>query len=52
MDLSYSEQDNAFRAEVREFIAEAFTPDLQMEMSRSKNGYISKQGHTVWQKPL
>ena len=52
MDLSYNEQDNAFRAEVREFIAEAFTPDLQIEMARSKNGYISKQGHTVWQKRL
>jgi alkylation response protein AidB-like acyl-CoA dehydrogenase len=52
MDLTYSEEDNAFRAEVRAFIDEAFTPDLRAETARSKNGYISKQGHTLWQKRL
>ena len=52
MDLSYNSDDKAFRAEVKEFIAEAFTPDLQAEAARSKNGYISKQGHITWQKRL
>ncbi len=52
MNLNFSDQDNAFRQDVCDFIAEAYTPDLQREMSRSKNGYISKQGHTAWQKRL
>jgi alkylation response protein AidB-like acyl-CoA dehydrogenase len=52
MDLNFSEQDTAFRQQVRDFIAEAFTPDLQREMARSKNGYISKEGHVTWQKRL
>lgn len=52
MDLSYQPEDIAFQNEVRDFIAEAFTPDLQAEMERSKNGYMSKQAHITWQKRL
>ena len=52
MDLSFSEADNIFRNEVRDFLDEAFTPDLQREMARSKNGYMSKEAHITWQKRL
>ena len=52
MDLSYSPEDEAFRAEVQDFLKEAFTPDLQRECERSKNGYITKEGHVTWQKRL
>ena len=37
MDLKYTEDDLLFREEVRAFISEAFTPDLQQQMARSKN---------------
>ncbi len=52
MDLTYSAEDEAFRQEVRDFIEEAFTPDIRRECERSKNGYITKQGHETWQKRL
>ena len=52
MDLKFSDEDIAFRNEVKSFIAEAFTPDLQQEMSRSKNGYMSKDAQVTWQKRL
>ena len=52
MDLNYTDEDIRFRDEVRAFIDEAFTPDLQQQMSRSKNGYMSKQAHLIWQKRL
>ena len=43
MDLKYTEDDLLFREEVRAFISEAFTPDLQQQMARSKNGYMEKR---------
>ena len=52
MDLTYSAEDEAFRQEVRDFIEEAFTPDIRRECERSKNGYITKQSHETWQKRL
>ena len=52
MDLTYSAEDEAFRQEVRDFIEEAFTPDIRRECERSKNCYITKQGHETWQKRL
>ena len=50
MDLKYTEDDLLFREEVRAFISEAFTPDLQQQMARSKNGYMGKDAHVSWQK--
>ena len=35
MDMNYTEDDLRFRDDVRAFIDEAFTPDLQQQMSRS-----------------
>ncbi len=52
MDLSFSKEDNAFREEVRAFIAEAFTDDLRRKMSLTKNGYLDKEDHILWQKRL
>ena len=52
MDLNYSAEDEAFRQEVRDFIDEAFTPDIRRECERSKNGYITKDSHVTWQKRL
>ncbi|MGB1549947.1 MAG: acyl-CoA dehydrogenase family protein [Parvibaculales bacterium] len=52
MDLKYSAEDEAFRQEVRDFIDEAFTPDIRRECERSKNGYITKDSHVTWQKRL
>ena len=52
MDLKYTEDDLLFREEVRAFISEAFTPDLQQQMARSKNGYMEKDAHVSWQKRL
>ena len=52
MDLSFSKEDDAFREEVRAFIAEAFTDDLRRKMSLTKNGYLDKEDHILWQKRL
>ncbi len=52
MDLSLSPADLAFRDEVRAFIAEAFDEDLRWRMSRSKNGYLDKEGQLRWQRAL
>ena len=42
MDLKYTEEDLLFREEVRAFISEAFTPDLQQQMARN-SGSDTKQ---------
>jgi alkylation response protein AidB-like acyl-CoA dehydrogenase len=52
MDMKFNAEDEAFRADVKQFLAEALTPDIQHEMARSKNGYMSKQAHVTWQKRL
>ena len=52
MDLAFSAADRAFQTEVREWIAEAFTPDLKAKQALSKNGYLDKQGMVTWQKRL
>ncbi len=52
MDISFNAEDLAFQKEVQDFLKEAFTPDLQQKMARSKNGYMDKEGHILWQKRL
>ncbi len=52
MDLSFSPEDEAFRKEVKDFIAEHYTDDIRDQVSRSKNGYIDKHLHVKWQKSL
>ena len=52
MDMSFNAADQAFRDDVRAFIAEKFDEDLRRKMAFSKNGYLDKAGQVKWQKAL
>ena len=52
MDLSFSKEDETFRAEVCSFIEQAYTPAMRAKHARSKHGYIDKESHVQWQKSL
>ena len=52
MDLSFTREDLDFQQEVRDWIAEAYTPELRAKMAMSKNGYLDKEGQVEWQKKL
>ena len=52
MDLTFSPEDETFRQEVKDFVAEHYTAQLRDKSSRSKNGYIDKEDHIQWQKAL
>lgn len=39
MDLSFTQEELAFQKEVREWIAEAYTPELRAKNALTKNGY-------------
>ncbi|MCL4138806.1 UNVERIFIED_CONTAM: hypothetical protein GTU68_037025 [Idotea baltica] len=52
MDLAFTEEDRAFQKEVRDWIAEAYTPELRARNAMSKNGYLDKEGMVEWQKKL
>lgn len=52
MDLSFTKEDLEFQQEVRDWIAEAYTPELRAKMAMSKNGYLDKEGQVEWQKRL
>ncbi len=52
MDLSFSEQDRAFQAEVRSFLEEAWPQEMQDKKSRSALGKLSKDDLVGWQKRL
>jgi alkylation response protein AidB-like acyl-CoA dehydrogenase len=52
MDLKFSAEDEAFRAEVRAWIAAEYDDDLRLAMSLSRNGYLDKERLSRWQKKL
>ncbi|MEO1029163.1 MAG: acyl-CoA dehydrogenase family protein, partial [Pseudomonadota bacterium] len=52
MDLAFTEEERAFQQEVRDWIAEAYTPELRAKKAMSKNGYLDKEGQVEWQKKL
>ncbi|MEP0315848.1 MAG: acyl-CoA dehydrogenase family protein [Hyphomonas sp.] len=52
MDLSFTKEDLEFQQKVRDWIAEAYTPELRAKMAMSKNGYLDKEGQVEWQKRL
>ena len=52
MDLSFSEQDRAFQAEVRSFLEEAWPQEIQDKKARSALGKLSKDDLVGWQKRL
>jgi alkylation response protein AidB-like acyl-CoA dehydrogenase len=52
MNLSFSEQDRAFRDEVRQFIEANYDEDLRARNAQSKNGYLDKDSMLKWQRAL
>jgi alkylation response protein AidB-like acyl-CoA dehydrogenase len=52
MDLAFTPDDLAFQADVRAWIAEAYSPQLRAKMALSKNGYLDKAGQLEWQHAL
>lgn len=52
MDLTFSAEEESFRKEVKDFIAEAYTDDLKQRMALSRNGSIGKKAIQMWQKRL
>jgi alkylation response protein AidB-like acyl-CoA dehydrogenase len=52
MDLAFTPEDRTFQQEVRDWIAENYTPDLRAKSAASKNGYLDKEGQVAWQKKL
>ncbi|MCC3306460.1 acyl-CoA dehydrogenase family protein [Sneathiella sp. HT1-7] len=52
MDLSFTKQDNAFRDEVRQFLADEFDEDLKQKMAENRNSYLPKDDHVRWQDAL
>ncbi|MCY1286645.1 putative acyl-CoA dehydrogenase FadE17 [compost metagenome] len=52
MNLDYSAEEQAFREEVRSWIAEVFDDPLRELVAQSKNGYLDKAGQRRWQKLL
>ncbi|MGB0921336.1 MAG: acyl-CoA dehydrogenase family protein [Alphaproteobacteria bacterium] len=52
MHLSFSDEDEAFRAEVRQFIADNYTNEMKAKHAQSKNGYMDKDSIVAWQKAL
>ena len=49
MDLSFSEKDRAFQAEVRGFLDEAWPQEMRDKQSRSALGKLSKEDLVGWQ---
>ena len=52
MDLAFSPEDLAFRAEVGAFIAEAFDDEMRARVAQSKNGNLDKESQVRWLKRL
>ena len=52
MDLSFSEQDRAFQAEVRGWLEEAWPQEMRDKQGRSALGKLSKEDLVGWQKRL
>ncbi len=52
MDLAFSDEDLAFRDEVRAFIAASYDDDMRAHMAQSKNGHVDRAGQIRWLKRL
>ena len=44
MDLSFTDEDLAFQAEVRGWIEDNYSEELRAKNALSKNGYLDKDG--------
>ncbi len=49
MDLNWSDDDRAFRDEVRTFLAEKLTPELQRAGHRMTSVYADHEASMAWQ---
>ena len=52
MDISFSEEDRAFQAEVRSWLEDAWPQALRDKKARSALGKLSKEDHVAWQQRL
>ena len=52
MDISFSPEDEAFRAEVRAFLAENLTPELKAQTCAMTSVFLEKPAAIAWQKVL
>jgi len=52
MDFQFSAEDEAFRKEVRDFIARHYSAEMRDRAAKSLSGYIYKDDHVRWQKAL
>ena len=52
MDLSFTEDDQNFQEEVREWLKTAWSEDLREKQGRSAMGHLAKQDLVKWQKRL
>ncbi len=52
MDLLFNAEDETFRQEVKDFIAEAYDDEMRDAASKSHNNYMPKHLQVLWQKRL
>ena len=52
MDLTFSEQDQAFQKEVQNWLAQAWPQEMRDKQARSALGKLSKDDLVSWQKRL
>src|SRR5689334_23737261 len=52
MDLTFGKEELAFQQEVRDWLKENFTPEMQGELKVSRNAYLPKEKLIDWQKRL
>ncbi len=52
MDLSFSPDEERFRQEVKDFIAENYTADMRDILAKSPNSYLDPDRQRIWQKAL
>src|SRR4029079_6466257 len=52
MDLTFGKEELAFQQEVRDWLKENFTPEMQGELKGSRNAYMPKAQLTDWQQQV
>ena len=52
MDMTFTPEHQAFREEVRAFIAENHTAEMRAKSAKSLTGYLDKEDHVRWMKAL
>lgn len=52
MDISFSEEDRAFQAEVRSWLEQAWPPAMREKQAKSALGKLSKEDRVAWQQRL